>query len=468
MLTTKYILICYVITLHIKKGYKMRIITGAIAAITSFVFFNSIAYATIKTDIKKMQAEILAVQKAYEIRIKALERKLQGIQKNQSNIKKKSKPATIKKVIKNNSFNPSVGVVFNGKASSFSHSGEAEIGGFGVAHEGERGREGLALGETELNFAANVDDKFYGAMTAAIVFEDGSDKVELEEAYFQTLANSGLPNGVRITGGKKFWTMGYLNEHHAHADDFADRPLPNRIYLNKAFNDEGVEVNYVLPTDKLFVEVGGGLFRGRDFPGGNGSGSDSYSAFGRIGGDIGSNQSWRVGAYTLQADVHSRSSNESNVTFSGESDLYVADLRYTWAPTGNPRSSELILQGEYFSRREDGTYNDSEAGTGTIAFDDDSTGFYAQGVYKFNPSWRAGVRYSKMFPAEAPSGLSGSAVDASGHDPMALSFMTDWTNSEFGRIRAQFNKEELSNGQHDSQFILQYIFSIGAHGAHAY
>ena len=67
----------------------MRIITGAIAAITSFVFFNSIAYATIKTDIKKMQAEILAVQKAYEIRIKALERKLQGIQKNQSNIKKK-------------------------------------------------------------------------------------------------------------------------------------------------------------------------------------------------------------------------------------------------------------------------------------------------------------------------------------------------------------------------------------------
>ena len=157
----------------------MRFTAGAVAAATSFVFISSASFAVTKTDIAQMKAQIVAVQKAYENRIKALERKLEVIQKDQSKIEKRARPATVKKVIKNNSFNPSVGVIFNGKVSSFSHSGEAEIGGFGVAHEGERGREGLALGETELNFAANVDDKFYGAMTAAIVFEDGADKVTI-------------------------------------------------------------------------------------------------------------------------------------------------------------------------------------------------------------------------------------------------------------------------------------------------
>jgi hypothetical protein len=46
--------------------------------------------------------------------------------------------------------------------------------------------------------------------------------------------------------------------------------------------------------------------------------------------------------------------------------------------------------------------------------------------------------------------------------------MGDWTNSEFGRVRVQYNREELSNGREDNQFTLQYIMSIGAHGAHAF
>ena len=73
-----------------------------------------------------------------------------------------------------------------------------------------------------------------------------------------------------------------------------------------------------------------------------------------------------------------------------------------------------------------------------------------------------------MFPADVPTGLSGSALDPEGHDPEALAVMVDFTNSEFGRIRAQYNNEKLAKSQNDSQFILQYVFIIGAHGAHAY
>jgi hypothetical protein len=45
--------------------------------------------------------------------------------------------------------------------------------------------------------------------------------------------------------------------------------------------------------------------------------------------------------------------------------------------------------------------------------------------------------------------------------------MMDWSNSEFSRLRLQFARSEsaLDDG---NQWGLQYIHSIGAHGAHAF
>ena len=125
-----------------------------------------------------IQQEINSLKQSYENRISKLEALLKNIQKQQ-NAQSSMKPTRTlgNKSIYGNRFYPSIGIVLNGKVSSYSL-GTSEIAGFGVAHEGERGREGLALGESELNFSANVDDKFYGSMTAARVREDGEDKVE--------------------------------------------------------------------------------------------------------------------------------------------------------------------------------------------------------------------------------------------------------------------------------------------------
>ena len=46
--------------------------------------------------------------------------------------------------------------------------------------------------------------------------------------------------------------------------------------------------------------------------------------------------------------------------------------------------------------------------------------------------------------------------------------MLDYTNSEFSRWRFQYNHNELSRTSNDNQFMIQYIMSIGAHGAHKY
>lgn len=46
--------------------------------------------------------------------------------------------------------------------------------------------------------------------------------------------------------------------------------------------------------------------------------------------------------------------------------------------------------------------------------------------------------------------------------------MVDWSNSEFSRIRVQYNHESPGDGIEDDQILLQYIMSLGAHGAHKY
>jgi len=156
------------------------------------------------------------------------------------------------------------------------------------------------------------------------------------------------------------------------------------------------------------------------------------------------------------------------VTFTGDSDLEIIDLRYTWAPTGNARDREVIVQAEYFQREEDGVYTaDSGAVEATVNGKSDD-GWYLQGVYKFAPQWRVGARYSELSSDATLIDLIGTDLDSEGHDPEVLSLMVDWTNSEFSRVRLQLNREDLSGGETDEQAVLQYVMSIGAHGAHKY
>ena len=477
-----------------------RLSVAAFAALVS-LFFTASALAASDAEMSSLREEIKSMKAEYENRISQMESRLREMEKRKS--AKKRLPAKdgsrgfAGRAVSSNDFNPAVGVVFGGSFSKFS-SDDGGIPGFPLGHEGERGNEGISIGETEVNLTANVDDKFRGSMTTALADHGGAVEIELEEAYVETLPGLGLPAGASIKAGRAFWTLGYLNEHHTHADDFADRPLPYRAFLDNAFNDDGAQVSYVLPTG-FYVEVGGGVFRGDDFPFGGASGEDinTFSGFARVGGDIGRNSSFRIGGYILDGKASARSVGDghghgedehgheedeehegedeheeheeemvgnlelfSEGAFTGDSRLYIADMRYTWAPTGNPRHQELILQGEYFRRVEKGTYvleEGDEVTTRTL--DGSAHGWYAQGVYKFTRSLRAGVRYSRLHsPGDA----------GTGQDPYAIALMTDWTNSEFSRWRLQYNRESFEKNRTDNQFILQYVMSIGAHGAHKY
>ena len=85
-------------------------------------------------NIDAIRAEINALKNSYESRIKNLENKLSAM-KNQNKPKGAGAKtaATSVRNVKNNSFNPSIGIVLNGKISDYSKAA-SEIAGFGVAH----------------------------------------------------------------------------------------------------------------------------------------------------------------------------------------------------------------------------------------------------------------------------------------------------------------------------------------------
>ncbi|CAM9640049.1 unnamed protein product, partial [Phaeothamnion confervicola] len=193
------------------------------AALT--LLLSTTAFAASDSEIEAVKAEIHAMRQSYESRIAELETKLSKIENPKPAIQQTAAPVSVRqsaRTIRDNSFNPSIGLILNGKYSGFSED-SSEFAGFAVGEEGERGKQGFGIDESEFNFSSNVDDKFYGSVTAAIVREGGEDKIELEEAYVQTLPGMGLPKGMNVKAGRALWTLGYLNEHHAHTDDFADR-----------------------------------------------------------------------------------------------------------------------------------------------------------------------------------------------------------------------------------------------------
>ena len=456
---------------------------------------------------EELAAQINALKQDYEKRIASLEAQLAEMKAKAAAMGETAAPAArIARRTGDNSFNPAIGVVLNSMYSEYSEDSSG-LPGFQTGHHAERPDEGLALGHSEVTLSGNIDDKFRGNLTLGLGAHGSETEVELEEAYIQTLAGSGMPDGVRLKAGRALWTFGYLNEQHAHGDDFADRPLPYRAFLDGAYNDDGAELSIVLPGD-LYKEVGVGVFRGGDMPfGGSETGREAWSAYARLGGDLTAGSALRVGAYVLDGEAVNRTGEEheheheeehahedgddhdhdhaeffSEGAFSGDTRLFGVDFRYTYAPTGNARDRELILQGEYFRRSEAGDYTLEEEHCEIELIDDtqplsadnlqqdchmdaeterlngDSSGWYAQAVYKFTPRWRAGIRYARVSPPD----------DAELDDDLStVSAMLDWTNSEFGRVRFQYNREDFGDVR-DDQFILQYVMTLGAHAAHSF
>ena len=372
-------------------------------------------------------------------------------------------------------FNPAISAVLQGVYANLSQDpAKYAIHGFVPSGDIAPARRGFSIAESELALSASVDDKF----AANLIFSLAPDNsVEVEEAYGIFTA---APNGFAPKFGRFLSAIGYLNDQHQHVWDFFDSPLPYQAFLGGQFKSDGLQLKWVAPTE-TFLEFGGEIGDGSSFPGTdrNKNGIGSGAVYVHAGGDIGTSNSWRAGLSYLQLRPSERlyaqddlAGNSAQLAFSGKSQLAVADFVWKWAPNGNAMSTSFKLQGEYFWRKEDGdlTYDADGALrlTSTSDYASRQRGWYVDGVYQFMPYWRVGARYDRLATGSVNYGANGIYLTQDSFNPQRYSVMLDYTPSEFSRFRVQWQQSRIRPDLTDNQLFVQYILTLGAHGAHKF
>ncbi len=372
------------------------------------------------------------------------------------------------------SFNPAVSMVLSGTYEQLQRNPAIPVTGFAMSANNTGYTRGFSLQESELGIAADIDPLFRGVGTFSLAPGGG---ITVENGFVQT---SALGYGLNLKFGRFFSGLGYLNEQHSHVWDFVDQPLVYRAMWDNQLGEDGMQLKWLAPTD-MFIEIGGEAGRGLDFPGTNRqnkNGSGAGVLFAHIGDDVGIENSWRAGISlheTRQVDslsnaVDSMGMPISSVTNSFTGDSHTAGLDFVWkySPNGNIREHYLKVQSEYFQRKQNGMLTDSLANTGSYAVT--QSGWYLQSVYQFMPDWRTGVRYDRLDSGNAGLGatFAPGIVSNYGFHPTRLTWMADYNASEFSRIRLQLAHDNTRQGLADNQLFVQYIMSLGAHGAHQY
>ncbi|TCK17732.1 hypothetical protein DFR30_0974 [Thiogranum longum] len=416
-------------------------------------------------DIEALHRELSDIRAAYEARVKALETRIELLEKNtQQQSAASVPPVTVAPVAQEraNDFNPAISVVLTGTLADFSSNNDARVPGMMSGGESDPGVEGFSVGESELNITANIDDRWLGNLTLAVSDTSESTEVGVEEAWFQSLA---LPYDLTFRGGRFFSAVGYRNEFHAHADDFVDRSLAYRMFLGGQYLDDGVQLRWLAPTDP-FLEFGAEYLRGDNFPaaGAGHQGRGVWDVFAHAGGDAGISHSWKAGISWMAARAKDRDSVDGS-QFNGDVRLAIADAVWKWAPNGNSYRHSAKLEGALFWQNQDGRFR--PAGGGSLPYDEDQSGGYVNAVYKFMPQWRTGLRYSWLNAGNPGAAFDGTTLDPLGESPDTWSLMVDWSRSEFSRLRLQYSRDN-SDVRAVDRLYLQYIYSMGAHGAHPF
>jgi hypothetical protein len=461
-------------------GYLSRIIGPvAIAALVAP------ATAQAADDVEALRAEIAALKAEYAQRVTALETRIDQLEASASTAAAAAAvepppPAPLAPARNSSAFNPAISVILAGNYADLSQDpGDFNFAGFmpsgGEIGPGERS---FNLGESEVTFAASVDPYFTAALTVALSSEG---EIGVEEAFART---SSLPAGFSAKGGRFYSGFGYLNEIHAHAWDFVDQPLVYQAFYGGQYGQDGVQVKWLAPTD-LFLEFGAETGNGGEFPGTRlgRNGLNGTTLFTHVGGDLGDSIGWRAGLSWMDIDAEGRAYEDVDSvgnavvnSFTGSTETWIADATLKWTPASSTRRQAFKLQAEYMRRTEDGSLAYDVEGAGPEdSYRSEQDGWYVQGVYQFNPRWRFGVRYDELDSGSTHIGLVQDG-DLRASDfplllpasPSRITTMIDFSPSEFSRLRAQYAWDDSRDAETDRQLLLQYIYALGAHGAHKF
>jgi hypothetical protein len=315
------------------------------------------------------------------------------------------------------------------------------LGAAGVNHNPDA-PPSLQMHESEAAFQAVVDP--YARADFFISF--GEEGVELEEG-FVTLTE--LPGGLLTKVGKMRAAFGKVNTLHNHVLPWADRPLVTRNLVGgeDGIDDAGISVARLIPNKWVFLEATGQVFRGDS--------SDVFKAVQRSDlSYVGHLRGYQDITESANIDLGFSAAHGHNDAELGHDDalesfttnLYGIDATFRWRPLQRSIYRSFIARSEYIWSRRDQANGLQK-----------STGFYVSGDYQFARRWFGGVRYD----------VSDRAIDATLRDTGSALVLTYWP-SEFSQVRGEYRRTNYALGDPANEFLFQFQFSIGAHGAHPF
>jgi hypothetical protein len=296
----------------------------------------------------------------------------------------------------------------------------------------------LQLNEAETSFQAIVDPY----ARADFFLSVGPNGIEIEEGF---ITFTSLPGGLLAKVGKMRAQFGKVNTMHSHTLPWVDRPLVTRNLIggDEGVSDSGISVSKLILNPLLFLEATGEVYRGESAVFTSHERSDlTYVA--RLRGYRDVSESANIDLGTSFAYGHNQ--NGTGLT----TQLFGVDATFRYRPLMRAIYKRFIARTELvWSRREQNTKALSPL---VNAF-----GGYGSIDYQFARRWFAGARFD----------YSERAFDPLLRDKGGSALLTFWP-SEFSQVRGQYRRTRYAEGSTANEFLFQFLFSIGAHGAHTF
>lgn len=311
----------------------------------------------------------------------------------------------------------------------------------------------LEMHESEVGLQAIIDP--YARADAFISF--GETGVNVEEAY---VTFTSLPAGLLLKVGKMRADFGKVNTIHNHALPFIDRPLVtnNLVGGEDGIDDAGFSLSRFLPAPKgWFLEGTAQVFRGDS--------DDLFHAVRRQDlSVVGHLRAYRDLSESTNLDLgvsYARGHNNAGVGTIFDSsrfltNLYSVDATLRWKPLRRAIYHSFLFRNEFFWSARD------QVSPADFFQTQHAFGFYSDAEYRANRRWTVGGRFDR----------SGHATNANLTDTGFSAILTYWP-SEFSQIRGQYRFGHLAdpvttNYSNANEFLFQFLFVMGAHGAHPF
>ena len=307
---------------------------------------------------------------------------------------------------------------------------------------GARGTPSLEMHESEAGFQAIIDP--YARADFFISF--GEHGVDLEEGY---LTFTALPAGLQLRTGKMRAAFGKVNTLHNHVLPWSDRPLvtQNLVAGEEGISDAGLSLSRILPAPKgIFLEGTAQVFRGDSEGLFRAQRRNDVSTVGHLRGYRDLSESTNLDLGFSYARGHSPDT-------SGVNQLYGIDATLRWKPLRRAIYHSFVARSEFIWGRAQAAPLGTLAGPALAK----PFGYYISGDYQLGRRWFLGGRFDR----------SDRLTDTRLQDTGGSIILTYWP-SEFSQIRGQLRRTQYGDHMTADEFLFQFQFSMGAHGAHPF